>query len=93
MAGSKTIYDCLEIFRYDWNLRDFIIRYLRKKIKIAQNGHNTIYEERRKSMCELFGVDSAKKIPLNELLREFFSDEQNIPTDGVWHFFMVMLFL
>ena len=44
-------------------------------------------------MCELFGVDSAKKIPLNELLREFFRMEQNIPTVGVWHFFMAMLFL
>lgn len=38
-------------------------------------------------MCELFGVDSAKKIPLNELLREFFRMEQNIPTVGVWHFY------
>ena len=30
-------------------------------------------------MCELFGVDSAKKIPLNELLREFFSDGTEHP--------------
>ncbi len=37
-------------------------------------------------MCELFGVDSAKKIPLNELLENFFRMEQNIPTVGVWHF-------
>ena len=63
ISETKTKYDCLEIFRYDWNLRNFIIRYLRKKIKIAQNGHNTIYEERKNKMCVLFVVDTQINIP------------------------------